>query len=297
MTPKERAEARAAKVQKMAEMYRQGITLAAIGAQFGVSGEYVRQLIAVAGMTGRDGGKRKQMEIAGGSAMQLRQRQKRAEQERRFGVSYELLQALRACGATRAFQQQKRNADLRGIAWQLTLGQWWAVWQASGKFHLRGKGIGHYCMSRICDDGAYAIGNVHVQLCTENSREAVKKWAGKTKTIRGVFCLYPGRENAWRAQVGKVSLGFFPSAEAAGAARVAYMQEHGIPQGAGRLGRGRGWTLIKRLKARPYLVQVAGTRDTYHATQAEAEAEYRRRCEEVSRQRAADPQAAAKVAA
>jgi len=45
-----------------------------------------------------------------------------------------------------------------------------------------------------------------------------------------------------------------------------------------RIGTGRGWGFYpERSRSKPYLVQVAGTKPTSHATQAEAEAEYQRR--------------------
>lgn len=272
------------RVIKMADMYRQGLTLEDIGRQFELTRERVRQLLSKCGITKTDGGGAVRVQaVRAASVSKARQRQ--AKQEAKHGVPYDLLQALRSNGATRAFQQQRRTSKTRGIAFRLSLAEWWAVWQASGKFRLRGRGKGTYCMSRIRDDGPYALGNVHIQLTEENGREAVKKWAGKTKPIKGVFCLYPGREMAWNAKVGKVSLGYFASAEEAGAAREAYLQQHSIrPTG---LGNGKGWTLRRnRSGSKPYVAQVVGTKQTAHATQAEAEAEYKRRCAEVMANRA-----------
>lgn len=270
--------AKAEKVAKMAEMYRQGLTLADIGRQYNCSREYVRQLLAAAGVTAADGGQAVRSRMVN-SATISKQRLAQAKQEAKRGVPYELLRELQACGATRAYTRHCQSSRKRGIEFKLTLAQWWAIWQASGKFHLRGTGRGKYCMSRIRDDGAYELGNVHIQLNEANGREAVARWQGKTKPIRGVFCLYPGRDKAWLAAYGKVKLGFYSTAEEAGAAREAYMQATGKkPAG---LGRGKGWTIQKNYKARPYLVQVAGTKNTSHATQAEAEAEYARRCAEV----------------
>lgn len=268
--------AKAEKVAKMAEMYRQGLTLADIGRQFGCTREYVRQLIRATGVLASDGGRAVRSRSLKSTAVS-KQRLAQAKQEAKHGVPYDLLQVLRSNGATSAYQRQRENSKKRAVEFKLTLAQWWAVWQASGKFHLRGTGRGKYCMSRVRDDGPYELGNVHVQLSTENSREAVAKWEGKTKPIKGVFCLYPGREKAWLAAFGKVRLGFYATAEEAGAARQAYMDQRGIKSGAG-LGCGKGWTLRKGCKQHPYMVQVCGTKNTHHATQEEAEAEYARRC-------------------
>lgn len=266
------------KAEKMAEMYRQGLTLADIGRQYGCSREYVRQLLASAGITAAEGGLAVRSRMVNSATISKR-RLAQAKQEAKRGVPYELLRELQACGATRAYRRHSENSRKRGIEFKLTLAQWWAIWQASGKYHLRGTGRGKYCMSRILDGGAYELGNVNIQLNEANGREAVAKWDGKTKPIRGVFCLYPGRDKAWLAAYGKVRLGFYSTAEEAEAARQAYMQATGKkPAG---LGRGRGWTFLARNKVRPYMVQVAGTKPIYHATQAEAEAEYARRCAEM----------------
>ena len=143
-------------------------------------------------------------------------------------------------------------------------------------------------MSRHRDEGGYELGNVHIQLCTTNSSEGFGKARGKPKAFTGVFCVYPGRELAWLAKVGKVRLGYFASAEAAHEARNDYLTENSIR--ADSLGRGRGWTIRKNNKTRPYMMRCAGTW-SYHATQAEAEAAYAAAVAAVRAERAAPEQA------
>lgn len=207
---------------RMAYMYRQGLTLAKIGEENGLTRERVRQILTQLGVTANDGG-------ASIHAAARQERKKRAQKlsesarEARWGVDIELCRELRANGTIKAYEQQRGSAGDRGLAWTLTFSEWFAIWQASGKMHLRGRGKGRYCMSRIKDTGGYSLGNVHIQLATENSREAVSKWKGKTKPIKGVYCIYPGREMAWLAKVGKKRLGYFASAELAGAAREAFI--------------------------------------------------------------------------
>lgn len=214
-----------ARAQRMLDMYRQGLTLAKIGEQFGVTRERVRQIAKKFGA------------VRAGIAMRsARNDQKKDAKQRSFaarvfakwGVEVDLWRELRANGTVRAYEQQRQSSSIRGIGWHLTFADWYAVWQASGKLHLRGRGKGKYCMSRIKDGGAYELGNVHIQLCTVNSQEAVEKWAGKKKPIKGIYCMYPGREMAWLAKYGNTRLGYFSSAEAAADARHKYMVEHGI---------------------------------------------------------------------
>lgn len=68
----------------------------------------------------------------------------------------------------RAFKQHQGNAALRNVEWALSFDEWWAIWRESGKWDKRGAKIGQYCMSRVGDTGPYAIGNVFINLASEN---------------------------------------------------------------------------------------------------------------------------------
>lgn len=270
-----------ARAEKMAAMYRQGVTLQKIGDQFKVTRERVRQVLRTVGIDASDGGKALMMRIIRENASP-----KISVYAARLGLTQEAYELARDSGLLMAYRNQKSSADARGIKWSLTFPQWLAVWQASGKLDLRGQGADRYCMSRINDTGGYEIGSVHIQTNRENGREAVDKWKGRTKPIAGVFCLYPGTERPWIAKVGDKQVGRFASMEEAGAARDAYMADNGVlPRG---LGRGKGWTYrTNRCTALPYACQVAGTKTTYHATAEEARAEYLRRCAEILAARSA----------
>ena len=65
--------------------------------------------------------------------------------------------------------------DINGnpIQFKLTFEEWLKIWIDSGKFHLRGKKIGQYCMSRIGDKGHYEVGNVFIQLNSQNRVDAM----------------------------------------------------------------------------------------------------------------------------
>lgn len=208
--------------ERMALMHSQGCTLQAIGNQFGITRERVRQILAKRGVKASDGG------ISVKTTIKKQQLQARRESAslKKYGLPYDLMCELREQGLVSAFTRQRLNSEMRGIDWNLTFAQWFAVWQTSGKLHLRGRGKGRYVMSRILDDGPYALGNVHIQLAVENSREAVEKWRGKTKENRGVFLLFPGRDLAWCARVWKVSVGFFATEEDAVIARDQYIREN-----------------------------------------------------------------------
>lgn len=264
--------AQAERNERMAAMYRQGLTLEKIGEHFGITRERVRQILAKAGLTRAEGG----TSLVARSKKVAKLARLDAECLARWGMRHEDLKQLRAIGAAAAYQHQRASAAQRGIKFTLTLPQWWAVWEASGKFADRGRGIGKYVMSRIKDSGGYEMGNVHIQSAVENSREASKQWAGKQKKHRGVHCLYPGTPRPYIVKLQQKMIGGrrFATAEEAADFRANYIAEHGI-----RLksvaGTGRGWTYIAACTQRPYMAQACGKNLGYFATAEEAEAVYR----------------------
>ena len=99
-----------------------------------------------------------------------------------LSANYLKLQALHVEENKRAldaYKAQRARAKVRRLAFTLTFEQWLKIWVESGHFMNRGRGAGKYCMSRFGDLGGYEIGNVHIQPCVENSREAAPGAASK----------------------------------------------------------------------------------------------------------------------
>jgi hypothetical protein len=71
------------------------------------------------------------------------------------------------------FTQHKVRAARRGVAFLLSFEEWIKIWKDSGHWHERGPGAGRYCMARYGDEGAYAVGNVHICTNEENTDEVV----------------------------------------------------------------------------------------------------------------------------
>jgi hypothetical protein len=91
----------------------------------------------------------------------------------RWGCSHEEYLTLR-CKPMRTFQAQRGKAGCRGIRWELTLWQWWTIWQDSSHWEHRGRGQG-YVMCRRGDVGPYAIGNVFIATNIENLSNSASK--------------------------------------------------------------------------------------------------------------------------
>lgn len=148
-----------------------GETMQAIGADYGVTREYIRQLLAEKNITGKDGGCQLSAKIKREQKRKLRNE----SYIRKYGMSRQKYMSIRdlkdKCGASPQvrYQQQKRNASFRNIPWQLSFAEWWAIWEP--KWHLRGKRANGFVMARYGDTGGYEVGNVKLITLAENTGE------------------------------------------------------------------------------------------------------------------------------
>lgn len=218
-----RIDPNAERNQRMVTMYRQGLTLEKIGQSFGLTRERVRQILRKQGVTWTEGGQHK--------TKQAKDAARKAKQDARYlvrhGLTFDQYKELRGTGLIAAYLNQENAAKGRGIEWTLNLPQWLDVWRTSGKLDQRGRGKGKYVMSRIKDTGGYSIGNVHIQLATENSLEAVQKWIGKTKPNRGVYHLFPGSSRPWVVRIARLQIGRYATEAEAVSARMEYIRING----------------------------------------------------------------------
>lgn len=112
------------------------------------------------------------------------------------------------------YRQQRSSAHARGVEWMMTFDEWWAVWEASGKWHLRGHRDGQYVMGRHGDTGPYAVGNVSI--IPANVNHAIQR--GRES---GLPLGVSKTRNGYRAKRRNVYLGRYPTPEQAHAAYLA----------------------------------------------------------------------------
>lgn len=177
--------------QEIAAKYRAGMTLEAIGFDYNVTRERIRQILKAQGITGSEGGRSVSCGLGVAEKQTRRDEMKeRAEQRalRMFGCS--LTEAMAISGGrpfrligtpTQDYKSQRRNAERRSIPFNLTLPEWWKIWQDSGKWELRGRGKGKYCMARIGDTGGYEVGNVEIIPFVQNSQDFYKHVDRRTR--------------------------------------------------------------------------------------------------------------------
>lgn len=137
----------AKKAAKMARMKAQGISVAEIAKVFGVTKPYVNSLLRSFGYSAIPSDK---------------------ESFRKFGMSASSFLALARRGVYARFVEQKANAYLRGIEWELSLAEWWGLWEASGFWNQRGRT--GYCMARKGDTGPYSENNVYFCPTSQNGK-------------------------------------------------------------------------------------------------------------------------------
>lgn len=187
----------------MRDAYLAGRTLQDIAEEHGVTRERVRQIITkYFGRLRTEGGMSAQARVRRAQRLAARN----TTSMKKWGCSYQQYKVLRDMrGPTRAFAQQRRNANERGIEWQLTLWEWWTIWQKSGKWTRRGRARGNFVMCRNNDVGPYRADNVFIALACENISTAVRK----NSLPLGVYEHSQGYEA--RTNVGNkvVSLGVF----------------------------------------------------------------------------------------
>lgn len=103
------------------------------------------------------------------------------------------------------------------IEMHLTYEEWAQIWKDSGHWGEWGNRKGQYCMSRYNDIGHYEIGNVFIQLHSENTAEANRRRVGVKnpnfgkQVVNRDCCVASGKKAAAKVQecphCGKVGQG------------------------------------------------------------------------------------------
>ena len=83
------------------------------------------------------------------------------------------------------FNDQRSVARARGIIWEFTFEEWFAVWEQSGHLAERGRNKGQYNMCRFNDIGPYSADNVFIDTHVNNIKYRRNKdaWLNKRPVV------------------------------------------------------------------------------------------------------------------
>lgn len=167
-------------IQDIIRSFLNGATTVELGKKYGVSRERIRQLLKMEGYTSKDGGhfggiNKERRLAANNKKKQDIQKIKDSRVKRIYGCSYALWEELGGHTYKTAngddpsqpiykFRNIRNQCKHNGIEWNLTLEQWWDIWQKSGQWKNRGTKKGQYVLARKDKSKPYKIGNVHVVL-------------------------------------------------------------------------------------------------------------------------------------
>lgn len=174
-----------ARAEAMRDAYLAGRTLTDIGEEFGVTRERVRQIITkYFGRLAQEGGGALRARLAKEKRLAVLDAEARSRwgcTRQQYGVLRRMGEKLMARGVSRertpigAFARQRCTAKTRSISWEMTLWEWWTIWQRSGKWSRRGRERGQFVMCRFGDTGPYSANNVFIALNCENISAATRK--------------------------------------------------------------------------------------------------------------------------
>jgi len=171
------------KDKEICKLYIDGLSQSEIGEKYNVSHERISQILRRNGIYSAQSGlrkavleRRKKVAIDKGNRIIKIYKCKKSRWDFYRNMTIDFND-----NPLKKYKQQRRNAKTRGIEWMFTIDTWWSVWEASGKYHLRGKSLGHYVMARKNDIGAYSVDNVEIKTCSENICEGYIFRGGKYK--------------------------------------------------------------------------------------------------------------------
>jgi predicted DNA-binding protein YlxM (UPF0122 family) len=183
--------------------HQSGMTFQEIADIFSVSRQAVEQIILGSGYEIREniGGNKVQSFLDGVERIKLRNEHQEKVAQLKWGCSHNQVNEVKAKGggntsfknsAICKFKQQRASAQMRRIGWELSLWDWWTIWQESGKYEQRGRGNG-YCMARFGDTGPYSKSNVYITTSKQNSSD--QYISGKDRAGKKVSFPNAGKEN------------------------------------------------------------------------------------------------------
>lgn len=151
--------------------FRDGETMARIGESYGVTREYIRQILCIYGIKKEDGG----AHVRSKKRTEARAKRRREKFIKKYGMTRaeyrRVNKNIDSNGGSPIvrYNCQKSAARNRGIEWDITFAEWWAIWEPH--WENRGRYADGLVMARHGDSGPYHPSNVKIITLAENASE------------------------------------------------------------------------------------------------------------------------------
>lgn len=178
---------------KIIAKFKSGKTTSELAAHYKLTRQRISKIIKDAGLNRFEGGRHVKNHILKPAAKDMYYISRWGHDSSAHETLRKLGKEMMLAGASRgqtpigAFNSQRHKAKKRGVAWKLTLAEWWSIWETSGQFLHRGVGHNKYVMSRYNDTGPYAVGNVFIQKADENNKEFAVSMQNELKRLRAFY--------------------------------------------------------------------------------------------------------------
>ncbi len=154
--------------------YIQGIPMTELAEKYGLTRQGVQLILKSQGLNAKQGGasiRAKNKKIESQNKKQITREDNCLN---KWGCTLEQWESLRKKHANfhltpiARYIQHRSNIKRANLIWQITLWEWWTVWEKSGHYNDRGRGKNKYCMTRIKENGSYTKENVVITTISEN---------------------------------------------------------------------------------------------------------------------------------
>jgi hypothetical protein len=166
VSDKFKAEQRGIEIERS---FRDGQTMQSIADIYGLSRERIRQILDKRGLIFKDGGKHVQAQRSAAVKLNRRASKRNLMTLHYYGCSH--AEALAINGGKPistpdypvwTFRESRRQAVSVGYEWDISIKDWWAIWQASGKWEQRGRKAESYALFRKDNQGPFSADNLEV---------------------------------------------------------------------------------------------------------------------------------------
>lgn len=148
-----------------------------IGNLLGISKQRVQQILSKHNLNSSHGGAREKAKIKRKSESLRIQKQRNEKCQRVYGCDYDTAMQLNgnkpfdtSGSPTRRYKTYKANNQRKGLIFNLSFPEWYAIWIRSGKYNDMGVGKGKYCMVKIDPSMPITYDNVKIILFDEVNR-------------------------------------------------------------------------------------------------------------------------------